>query len=108
MNTIHSSSLAAYPAGYIKPERDSFAQNQAPTKNSTLQANGLERRPETPASTPDQIKTALAEMRTDQSGSALQNQDNRTHKALQAYNETSEQLNQIKLENLISRVDYYA
>lgn len=108
MNTIHSSSLAAYPSGYIKPEQDSLAKNRAQTNKTEILTKDFERRLESPASTPDQIKSALAKSNLEQSGMSMQNQDNRARKALQAYSQTHEQLNQNKLEGLISRVDYYA
>lgn len=108
MNTIHSSSLAAYPTGYIKPEQDSLAKNRAQSSKTENPAKNFERSIEAPASSPDQIKSALAAIDMDQSGSSMQNYDNRTQKALQAYSQAREQLNQNKLEGLISRVDYYA
>ena len=108
MNTIHSSSLAAYPTGFIKPEQDSLAKSRAQTNKAENLTKDFERRLEAPASTPDQIKAALIESDREQSGMPMQNQDNKTRKALQAYSQAHEQLNQNKLEGLISRVDYYA
>jgi len=108
VNTIHSSSLAAYPTGLIKPEQDSLAKNRPQINKSETPANDFARRPEAPASTPNEIKSALDASNLKQADTSMQNYDNRTQKALQAYNQTSEQLNQNKLEDLISRVDYYA
>ncbi|MCK9605341.1 MAG: hypothetical protein M0R33_02700 [Methylomonas sp.] len=108
MNTIHSSSLTAYPAGFIKPEQDRFTQKPAGTDASDKQATDVPGRLEAPASTPEQIKTALATSGFNQQNNFSQSDDTRSNKALQAYNQTREQANQLRLENLITRVDYYA
>ena len=108
MNTIHSSSLATYPSGYIKPDQDRLAQNRLPIKIAENPVENIGRHPDRPASTPEQIKSALIASEVQPTDSSIQNFDNRTQRALQTYNQTREQLNQNKLEGLISRVDYYA
>lgn len=107
MNTIHSSSLASYPSGYIKPEQDSLAKNRVPIKIAENPVETIDRRPGKPASTPEQIRAALLASEMEQPSSLMQDLDNRTQRALQTYNQTREQLNQNKLEGLIARVDYY-
>jgi hypothetical protein len=108
VNIIHSSSLAAYPAGYIRPERDTAVQTRAPAQKAAKPSAVIEQGLEASASTPEQVKTALIKSGLNSSDNGAQYQDNRTQKALQAYSQTREQLNQNKLDNLITRVDYFA
>ena len=108
MNTIHSSSLAAYTAGYVKPEQDRFTQKPAGVQAKDKQTTDFPRRPEAPASTPEQVETALAKSGFNQRISLFQAGDTRSNKAIQAYNQTREQADQQRLENLITGVDYYA
>ena len=108
MNTIHSSSLTAYPTGYVKPEQDRFTQKQAGADASDKQATDFPRRLEAPASTPEQIKNALATSGFNQRASFSQDGETRPNKAIQAYSQTRAQANQQQLESLITRVDYYA
>lgn len=106
VNTIHSSSLAFIPSGYVKPEQEVVVNK--PANAVVSNDNGVNNRLQSPASTPEQVKTALTK-------SGLNNQDNfnqsdntRTNKALQTYAETRNYSLQTQLENMISRVDYYA
>ena len=107
MNTIHSSSLAAPKSGYIRPAQDSLTQTQAKKNAESSYKSEAEPR-EAQTSTPEQIQTALAKVGLTKQDGYFENTTTRTVKALQAYTQTSEHINQIQLENIISRVDYYA
>lgn len=108
VNTIHSSSLAAHKTGYIRPAQDNLTQTQAKkdVESSYGQSDALQRDVQT--STPEQIQTALAQVGLNRQDSFFENTTARNVKALQAYTQTSEHINQTQLENIISRVDYYA
>lgn len=105
MNTIHSSSLAFYPAGYIKPEQDSLNTKQARPVAFDEQKQKQEN---LPASTPEQIKAAIANVGLKKEEGFSQESNTRINRALQAYNQTRDQPIQTQLENIISSVDYYA
>lgn len=108
VNTIHSSSLAAHRPGYIRPAQDSLTQAQA-KKNALSNFRQPEAKPaEVEPSTPEQIQKALAKVGLNRQDSFFENSTARNYKALQAYTQTSEHINQTQLENIISRVDYYA
>jgi hypothetical protein len=106
VNTIHSSSLAFIPTGYIKPEQESVIKKPADTIVSSNY--GIDNRLQAPASTPEQVKTALTKLGLNNQDDFNQGDNTRSNKALQAYAETLNQLTQTQLENMISRVDYYA
>jgi hypothetical protein len=107
VNSIHSSSLAAHQTGYIRPARDSLNQTQAKNE-ATVSVKHTENIAEIQASTPEQIQNALTKTGLNRPGSFFEHNTPRSNKALQAYAQTSEQLNQTQLENIISHVDYYA
>jgi hypothetical protein len=108
VNTIHSSSLTAYPTGFIKPEQERLTQKPARPDASNPQTPDFTARLQAPASTPEQIKTALSQMEFNQQQNFSQDGEARPNKAIQAYNQSRELANQQRLENLITRVDYYA
>lgn len=108
VNTIHSSSLAAHRPGYIRPAQESLTQTQA-KKDARSNYRQPEAEPaEVQTSTPEQIQTALAKVGLNRQDSFFENSTARNYKAVQAYTQTSEHINQTQLENIISRVDYYA
>ncbi|MDD2737695.1 MAG: hypothetical protein PHR94_02055 [Methylomonas lenta] len=106
MNTIHSSSLAFIPTGYIKPEQESIIKKPADTIVSTN--NGIDNRLQASASTPEQVKTALTKSGLNTPNNFDQGDNSQANKALQIYAETRNQPAKTQLENMISRVDYYA
>lgn len=108
MNTIHSSSLATYSTGPIKPEQSSLASKQVRAGATDTQGESQKQRPEAAASTPEQIKTALAKTGLNNTADFASDGNTRANKALQTYNRTRDQVLQTQLENSISRVDYYA
>ncbi|WAR43906.1 hypothetical protein [Methylomonas rapida] len=101
MNTIHSSSLAFYPTGYLKPEQDSLNKKQAPLDEPNPLNLNL------PAWTPEQIQKAMASAGLNKHNDFSQEANTRTNRAVQAYHQTRDQPIQAQLENIISRVDYY-
>ncbi len=105
MNTIHSSSLAFYPTGYTKAGQDSLNKNQAQSNAASEQSAP---RQDLLASTPEQIKTALARIGFDKKDNFSQGNNARSNQAVQAYQQTQDQVMQSELENMISRVDTYA
>jgi len=106
VNTIHSSSLAFIPTGYIKPEQESIIKKPADTIVSTN--NGIDNRLQASASTPEQVKTALTKSGLNNPNNFDQGDNSQANKALQIYAETRNQPAKTQLENMISRVDYYA
>lgn len=106
MITIHNSSLVFNRAGYIKPEQVSLDKKQAQplavTNDQHEKNQGL------PVSTPEQVQAAIAQVGLTKDDNFSQENDRPTNKALQAYNQTRNQPNQIQLENILPRVDYYA
>ena len=61
-----------------------------------------------PKSTPEQVKTALTKSGLNNPNNFDQGDNSQANKALQIYAETRNQLAKTQLENMISRVDYYA
>ncbi|MCQ8105026.1 hypothetical protein NP590_12995 [Methylomonas sp. SURF-2] len=108
MNIIHSSSLAAYPVGFHKPEQDRFTQKPLQPDAFSQQATDVPNKAHAAASTPEQIKTALADAGLNPRNPDSQGGDANSNKAMQAYQQSSKLAGQQRLENLISRVDYYA
>lgn len=106
VNTIHNSSLAFIPTGYIKPEQESVIKKPADTIFSTN--NGIDNRLQASASTPEQVKTALTKSGLNNPNNFDQGDNSRANKALQIYAENRNQPAKTQLENMISRVDYYA
>lgn len=108
MNTIHSSSLAFYPAGYIKPDASGFDKNSVNPVDQQLGAESNRQRQELPASSPKQIEAALADVGLALDGNNAQSTDKRTARALAAYNDTRSQPIQSRLAGMISGIDLYA
>lgn len=105
MITIHNSSLAAQPVGFTQPNPASL--NKKPA--SFPAANDQNNNGQGPsASTPEQIQAAIAQTGLTEEGNFSQESNRRANQALQAYNQTRNQPIQAQLENIISRVDYYA
>lgn len=107
MNTIHSSSLAFYPAGYIKPDANGFDKNSANPVDRQLEAESNRQRQGLPASSPKQIEAALADVGLAVGDKYAQPTDKRTAKALAAYNDTRSQPIQSRLAGMISGIDLY-
>lgn len=102
--TIHNSSLASQPVGFSQPQRTSL--DNKPTPPAANEQNNSIQAP--PASTPEQIQAAVAQIGLTKEDNFSQENNRRTNQALQAYNQTRNQPVQTQLENIISRVDYYA
>ena len=105
MITIHNSSLASIRNGYIKPEQLSVDKRQAQTTSPEEQRK---KEQGTQASTPDQIQAAITQTGLSKESNLSNENDRRTNIALKTYNQTRNQQAQAQLENIISRVDYYA
>ena len=106
MNTIHSSSLAWYRTGYIKPEADRFDKNSLKTVETDAASSKNQQTVARPASTPEQIKTALAKADLI-NNSYNQPENSRAAKALMAYTETRNQPIQTQLSNSFTSVDIF-
>lgn len=107
MNTIHSSSLASYQTGYVRPARDSINRTQ-PLKDAGVTLGKTENSADNQASAPETIRTALIQADLNRQVDVFENANPRNYKALQAYAQTNEQFNKTQLDNLITHVDYYA
>lgn len=106
MITIHNSSLAFNRVGSVKPDQDEFALKKAPAQRI---GNAPDEKDQgLPASTPEQIQSAIAKAGLSKQDSFSQGTDRRVNKALQTYSQTLNQPIQVQLDNSISGVDYYA
>jgi hypothetical protein len=104
VNTIHRSSLAFRPAGFLQPETTVDVQN-----SSTKTSDGAYASHEAGASsTPLQIKAALDSLGLNDVTTDKQAYDLRTTKALSIYLETRNQPMQTELSKLVSGIDLYA
>ncbi len=108
MNTIHSSSLAYQPAGYLK-KPEAIAVN---SKQASVPAvdNQTEQSPQQPssASTPGQIRAALEDSGLIATSNNNQPTDVRAAKALAAYTQTRNQPIQTKIADSFYGIDLYA
>jgi len=100
--TIHNSSLASQRVGFSRPT-STAVNNGASTVNDQNNPG-----PDASASTPDQIQAAIKQTGLPTDANFPQESSRRANQALQAYNQTRNHPIQAQLENLISRVDYYA
>ena len=106
MNTIHSSSLASYRIGYIKPEPDRFEKNPAnPARANARSSNNQQLTG--PVSTPEQVKAALDKSELNKVNSYEQSGSSRTAKALIAYAEARNQPIQTELAADLFHLDIY-
>ena len=104
MITIHSSSLAAHFHGFIQPDPAALSKKPAPSAAVNDQVNIGQ----TPSvSTPEQIRTTIAQTGPIKEANLSQDTHKRTNEALQAYNQIRNHPVRAQLENLIVRVDYY-
>lgn len=101
MITIHNSSLAAQPIGFSQP-------NPANNGNRPVGDAPNNYQQEPSASTPEQIEAAISQTGLPKENNFSQETDRRAIKALQAYNQTLNQLTQNQLQNNIVGIDYYA
>lgn len=108
MITIHSSSLAYRPAGYINTGQEAVNKNSANGVSNAKTNESIDSRNIQPASTPEQVKIAMDKLVINDAESYTQNGNPRNLKALQVYNKTRNQLVQTELESIVSHVDYYA
>lgn len=109
MNNIHISSLAYNPLGFTKPQTsrveskptDSVSVNQGkqdkPARNADSQP-----------SNPEDIKAVLDDYRLKIVEPSQQPSNIRNQKAVNAYLQTLNQPNQVKVADLISGIDLYA
>lgn len=105
MNTIHRSSLAIRPAGFLQTEKSVNGRNALSKISDEPFANDLE---VTTSSTPGQIKAALKSLGLNDAPSDAQAFDLRTKKALAIYLETRNQPMQAELSKLVSGIDLFA
>lgn len=105
VNTIHRSSLAFRPAGFLQPDSAVNAPNSRSKIADGPYANYQE---PTSSSTPGQIKAALESLGLNDTASDKQAFDLRTTKALAIYLETHNQPMQTELTKLVSGIDLYA
>lgn len=104
MNTIHSSSLTHYPVAYSKPQTGLVKDSGVlANQNSNIQNRGADSRP----STPEQIKTALAEAGLSSTIADLPN-NTRAQKALNAYIQNNNQIAQRQVTQLFTGIDLFA
>lgn len=106
VNTIHSSSLAFYPAGYHKPRPSDAEQNPARTalESGTAKPPAVAARPSEPTAI-DSILTSNPLIKTDEQGLIA---DPRARKALNAYSQTINQSNRQRVAELVTGIDFYA
>jgi len=109
VNNIHISSLAYNPLGFTKPQTsrveskptDSVSVNQG---RQDKPARNAERQP----SNPEEIKAVLDDYRLNSVEPSQQPSTIRNQKAVNAYLQTLNQPNQVKVADLISGIDLYA
>lgn len=110
MNTIHSSSLAFYPAGYKQPQTgrlDNIREQKATPESNPRTEN--RQNPDLPkTSSTAQIKAALADNGLITTNNDNQPSNSRTLKALNAYTENRNQPAQMRVSEIISGIDLYA
>lgn len=108
MNSIHSSSLAFYPAGYIKPDTNAFDKNQGNQAVVDNEAGNERQTQKTPASTPKQIEAAITDAGLTIDNRYDQPTNARAAKALAAYTQTRNQPIQAQIADTFVGLDLFA